>query len=344
MSSAPAPTPTVPISYVRLVLDLAGELGVSADRILAGQGITDEQLLNPDARVSLRPVFSELCRRALAMTGEPALGYLFGLRASLTAHGIVGYGLMSQATLRHALTFGQQFGSVLRLSAWDLHFEMTPSHARMWAVDSMPPNDLREFSAQTLIVGACTLLHQLLPECRADTVLGFDFPEPAYHRRFAARLPTCKFGVPFNEIRVPAHYLDQPLLTADMVSAKLAERECVRELSTLELRWHNDTVRQARGLLTLTDAGYPSPQELARQMNVSSRTLARQLQAQGSSYRTLLQEARQRDSRVLLHDARLSVADVAMRLGYESATGFSRAFQGWYGMTPLAYRSTPQEP
>lgn len=336
----PAST-TVPISYVRLTLDLAAEHGVAAERLLHGLGISKEQLLDPDARVPLRPVFAELCRRAMSFSGEPGLGYLFGLRASFTTHGLVGYGLMSQATLRHALSFGQQFGSVLRLSAWDLHFEITPAHARMWAVDSVPRNDLREFSAQTLIVGACTLLHQLLPECRSSTVLGFDFPEPSYHQRFAARLPTCRFGVAFNEIRVPARYLDQPLLTADIVSAKLAERECVRELSNLDLSWHHDVVRQVRGLLIPSDLGYPSPEDVARQMNVSSRTLARQLQAQGSSYRALLQEARQRDSQVLLHDPRLSIDNVATRLGYTSTNSFCRAFQAWYGQSPLAFRSSP---
>jgi AraC-like DNA-binding protein len=339
MLTGHTPLPTTPISYVRLLLILCAEHGVPYAPVLDGLGITDDQLQDPDARVSLRPVFAELCRRSLALTGEPALGYLFGLRAHLTTHGILGYGLMSQPSLRQVLSFGQQFGTVLRLSAWDLHVQVGDTHARMWAVDSIPPNDIREFSAQVLIVSAYSMLAQLLPACTNDVVLCFDFPEPAYHRAWAHRLPTCRFGAAFNEIRLPLRYIDMSLHTANPMSALLAERECSRELSQLDAPRHDDVTRQVRKLLTLqADQGYPTPAAIAQQLHVSLRTLARQLQTQGSSYRTLLQEARKRDSRFLLQDTRLSTADIAVRLGYESLPGFTRAFQAWYGLTPQAFR------
>jgi len=335
--------PSVPVSYVWLTLDICAEHGVPHDALLEGLDMPTDTLNDPDGRVSLRPTYAELSRRAMALTGEPGLGYEFGLRAALTAHGIVGLGLMSQPSLRQVLTFGLQFGSVLRLAAWDLHFEMGDTQVRMWAVDSLPPNDIREFSAQTLVVSACTLLCQLLPACRQSLVLSFDFPEPAYHARYASRLPLCRFGAPFNEIRLPAHFLDTPLQTADPVSAKLAERECAHELSRADVTRHDDIVRQVRGLLTLTNTGYPTPADLAHRLHLSARTLARQLHAQGSSYRSLLQDARLRDSRVLLQDARLSIGQVAEALGYGATAAFSRAFQAWYGMPPSAYRTLPAD-
>lgn len=340
MLSGAAAMPSVPVSYVWLMLTLCAELGVARAPLLQGQDITDDTLNDPDGRVSLRPTYAELCRRALALTGEPGLGYEFGLRAALTSHGIVGYGLMSQPSLRHVLTFGQQFGSVLRLSAWDVHVTIGDTHVRMWAVDSLPPNDIREFSAQVLVVSACTLLSQLLPSCRQALVLGFDFPEPACHARYASRLPACRFGTSFNEIRLPVRYLDSPLRTADAVSAKLAQRECTQELSRFDVARHDDPVRRVRGLLTLTETGYPDPATLALRLHLSVRTLARQLQVQGSSYRSLLQDARRRDSRVLLTDHRLSIAQVADKLGYRSTAALSRAFQGWYGVSPSGFRAS----
>ena len=331
--------PTVPVSYVWLVLDGCAEHGVPMAQLLQGLGITGDTLNNPDGRVSLRPTYAELCRRALALTGEPGLGYELGLRAGLTSHGIVGYGLMSQPSLRQVLAFGLQFGVVLRLSAWDVHASLSDNQVRLWAVDSMPPNDIREFSAQLLVVSACTVLRQLLPECGEALMLCFDFPEPASHVRYAHRLPTCRFGAAFNEVRLPVRYLDTPLRTADFASAQMAERECTQDLSRFKVTRHDDAVRQVRGLLTLGESGYPGPAMVATSLHRSLRTLARQLQTQGQSYRILLQDARRRDSRVLLLNHRLSIAQVADRLGYRSTAALSRAFQGWYGVSPSGFRA-----
>jgi AraC-like DNA-binding protein len=341
MNPSPLVMPSVPVSYVWLLLDLCADFGVSSDALLMGLDLPERTLNDTDGRVSLRPTYAALCRRALALTGEPGLGYEFGLRAALTSHGIAGLGLMSQPTLRQVLTFGLQFASVLRLSAWDLHVDMGVDPIRMWAVESVPPNDIRHFSAQMLVVSACTLLCQLLPACRQSLVLSFDFPEPEYHAKYASHLPTCRFGAPFNEIRLPAYFLDTPLQTANPVAAKLAERECAQELSLTEVTRHDDIVRQVRGLLTLSDNGYPTPADLAKKLHLSVRTLARQLQVQGCSYRSLLQDARHRDSRVLLQNERLSISQVAQTLGYGATAAFSRAFQGWYGMPPSAYRAGP---
>ncbi len=41
----------------------------------------------------------------------------------------------------------------------------------------------------------------------------------------------------------------------------------------------------------------------------------------------------------LLADARLSLAEVAERLGFSDLSSFSQAFKRWYGVPPGAYRS-----
>lgn len=329
---------TVPVSYVQLMLELAAERGVDIAPLLSGLSIPQDLIEQPDGRVNLRPDYAELCRRALRLTQEPALGYEFGLRATLTTHGIVGYGLMSQPSLRQVLDFARQFGSVLSLAAWDLHFSVDNGHICMRAVDSQPPIDLRPFSAQQLMIGCYTLMAQLLPECKPHLALFFDFAQPTFHHRYARRLPSCHFGAAFNEMRLPARFLDQPIHTGNVLSARLAERECVKALTLIEHLPHVAQIRQARTLLTLTPAGYLSVEDMAAQMCLSVRSLSRRLHAHGTSYRTLLQEAQQRDSLTLLQDQRLNIGHVAKRLGYSSVANFTRAFRAWHGMTPSQWR------
>lgn len=331
---------TVPVSYVWLVLELAAEHGASQASLLQGLDFPEGLLHHPDARMPLRPDYATLCRRALALSGEPGLGYEFGLRASLTTHGMVGYGFMSQANLRQVLAFAKRFGSVLRLPAWNLLFFEEDGQACMRAVESIEPNDLYPFSAQQVLVSCYTLLLQLMPECRSHVSLFFNTPEPAYQARYAGRLPTCHFMSPFNELRLPECWLDLPLHMADRVSAQLSERACTRELTQMQNLPHDALIQRVQALLFSGPGGYLAVGDMARQLSLSPRTLARQLQARGTSYREQLQKAQRRDSLTLLRDPQLSIADVACRLGYSSVSNFTRACKEWHGEMPARLRTS----
>jgi AraC-like DNA-binding protein len=332
-----APTPTVPVSYVWLVLKIAEDHGVAPQRLLNGLRISPAQLDNPDGRIGLLDDYAEICRRAMACTGEPGLGYEFGLRATLTTHGILGWGLMSQPNLRQVLDFAARFGAILRMPAWDMHFGVDAQWASMDAMESISHGDLRRFSAEQLLVCVASMLRQLLPDAHHGGIeLFFDHPEPPYHARFAHRLPRCHFDSGRVGLRVPASCADVRLQSSDVIAAKLAERECAKELSLLHHA--HDPVTRVRALLVSEPDGYPSLEQVASLLHVSPRTLTRQLAERGLPFRQLLQEAQQRDSARLLEDTRLPLAEIADQLGYSSVANFVRAFRGWHGTTPQVWR------
>jgi AraC-like DNA-binding protein len=338
MTLSHTPAPTVPVSYVWLMLKIAQHRGVPPQRLLDGLRISPAQLDSPEGRVGLLDDYAEICRRAMTHTGEPGLGYEFGLSATLTTHGLLGYGLMSQPTLGHVLDFAARFGAILRMPAWDMHFGVAEGWARMQAMETISHGALRRFSAEQLLVCVASMLRQLLPADFHDGIeLFFDHPEPLYHHRFAQRLPRCHFDTGRVELRVPAAYADVPLLTGDVIAAKLAERECAKELSLLQ--HPRDMVTQVRALLVCEPDSYPSLDQVAERLHVSPRTLTRQLAERGLPFRQLLQEAQQRDSARLLADPRLNLADIADQLGYSSVTNFVRAFRSWHGTTPQAWRT-----
>jgi AraC-like DNA-binding protein len=331
--------PTVPVSYVLLVLSLMAERGIGRERLLHGLSITEELLQHPDGRIHLLTDYATLCTRAMALSNDPGLGYEFGLRSTLTTHGIVGYGLMSQPTLRHVLDFAARFGTVLRMPAWNLRFFSEDGHAVMQGLESISHGALRAFSCQQLIISCYAVARDLFPGFCQDMVLHFDFAEPPYHARYADRLPTCRFNMPFNEFRLPMSYADIPLKSADQISAKLAERECERELALFGGQ-NQDVVRQVRAQLVLSPHGYPNLDAVAQRQCVSARTLTRQLQARGTHFRALLTEAQKRDAQTLLSDPRLDLTDIALRLGYSSLTNFARAFREWHDVSPGEFRSS----
>jgi len=82
----------------------------------------------------------------------------------------------------------------------------------------------------------------------------------------------------------------------------------------------------------------PGLDGLARQMNCSSRTLRRHLQALGCSYQQLLDELRFEQAKHLLKQAHLPIHQIAETLGFSETASFRHAFQRWCGVGPRQYR------
>ncbi|KUR70855.1 hypothetical protein AQZ52_13600 [Novosphingobium fuchskuhlense] len=147
----------------------------------------------------------------------------------------------------------------------------------------------------------------------------------------------CTFGADTNQIRFPAAMLDLALpatqqaacdvrhLTRSIVT-KRRETPLVDRLSQMVLRDLNScAIEQER---------------FAREMGMSSRTLRRKLTEQGSSFQQVLDECRMRQA-VFEFRVRpdLSIAQIALRLGYAEHSNFTRAFHRWSGISPQAYRA-----
>ena len=69
------------------------------------------------------------------------------------------------------------------------------------------------------------------------------------------------------------------------------------------------------------------------------RTLSRRLEGSGMGYRAVANEIRFEIARQLLEDTEVSLGQIAAALCYSEASAFTRAFRGWSGLTPSAWRS-----
>jgi AraC-like DNA-binding protein len=77
---------------------------------------------------------------------------------------------------------------------------------------------------------------------------------------------------------------------------------------------------------------------VARALTTSTRSLQRQLAAQGLSYQELVDQTRKEAAQRYLADTALPIAEVAYLLGYSEPAAFHRAFKRWSGATPHAFR------
>jgi AraC-like DNA-binding protein len=156
----------------------------------------------------------------------------------------------------------------------------------------------------------------------------------AYEAHF--RCPV-KFGAREARIWIPNEPLAVRMPTADPVAHRLYRAQCDALLLSRS-QASEGLVERVRAHLALFSEGFPAAAEVAAAFGMSERSLRRQLEAETSSFRALVDEVRADKARQLLAGPGMSVEAVARQLGYAEPASFIRAFQRWTGTTPAAFR------
>jgi AraC-like DNA-binding protein len=330
----------LPASHALHVVELVARWKVSDRELLGDLGLRKEDLATPNLTLPL-PIYIRLIERARALTGEEALGFYLGLQMSLSAHGYLGFAVMSAPTLRDALSLAIQYAPT-RTTALALRLDVGPSTAALVIEECLDLGTARDALLLALLVGVWQMGNTLLRRVVTESVVEVAFPEPAYYARFRDVQPRVRFGRPANRLVFDAALLEQPLASADPASLLLAQEQCDRQLDSFATR--APFVDRVRSLLLRRDRGVRSFEELAAAVKLSPRTLRRRLAAARVSFSELLEETRRDRAFVLLRSPRISTKDVAEQVGYSNVANFMRAFRRWTGQTPAAFRRESGSP
>ena len=134
----------------------------------------------------------------------------------------------------------------------------------------------------------------------------------------------------------PSTMLARPVLGADRKLRSILEDSVAQYWAVKQPSF---TDRLARILCARVTFGGESLEDVARYLSMHPRTLNRRLQAEGSSFRTLLNRARSEAARQLLTVTRMDITTIAHVLGYADSRGFSHAFRRWAGKAPVDWRA-----
>jgi len=331
--------PSIPVSYLQLLVEILAERGIDQAQLLAGVPIDPALLAQPEARMSAYQ-WTLLAMNGIRLSGDPGLGYEYGLRMRPTAHGFLGYATMSCSSMRQAMDI-----TIRYVQARQRNFTMSLStgaeYGEIELREKYPIPVMRAFFIENILIGlargACAILGVELRNFD-DAEICFDWPEPAYHAAYRERLPPIRFGQRANLLRFPLRYLELKPVLADPNASRQAIALCERELAEVGGLDDNIGLRVCAELRQAPRGGYPGVDAIAVRLHMSGRSLKRKLQAGGTSYLALLEEVRQRDAFELLQRTTLALQDIAARLGYTNPANFTRAFRKWTGESPSSYR------
>jgi AraC-like DNA-binding protein len=101
-----------------------------------------------------------------------------------------------------------------------------------------------------------------------------------------------------------------------------------------------DSVARARvAIIDHLPDGEPSRKEVASELAMSERTLARRLSDRDYTFSSLVDEVRGQLAKEYLRQSRFSVTDVAFLLGFSDQSNFARAFKRWTTESPTEFRA-----
>lgn len=335
---------SVSVAYLQGLLDYLQRQGFASDQLLAQVQLPQHVLAQRDQRVAIS-VYLQLLEQAERLTGDSNLGLHLGEAMRPGYYGVLGYLVMSCATLADALHRQLRYASLVG-SLGRVELDEEPSRAGLEAQVALRWAPLiegaqRQHGEETL-AGWLTFGRWITGSAVAPTEVRFQHLAPAdtcEHRRIFA-CPVL-FAQPDNALVFPKRLLNAPLGQADTQLRQLLDAHADRQLG--ELCQGTDVLERARSELMrqLPECG-ADLELLAQTLQLSTRTLQRRLHEGGLSFSQLLDETREHMARRYLQDPALDLAEIAFLVGFSESGSLARAFRRWTGQSPSAYRQSLQ--
>jgi AraC-like DNA-binding protein len=168
----------------------------------------------------------------------------------------------------------------------------------------------------------------------------FAYPAPIHREEYSEIFAPAqvRFGAACYGFRIPVHELDRPLRGADPHLHQLLRKHVAQLMVELPSCTSFDgRVTQVLSEL-LAASEPPTARQVAQQLGISTRTLARRLEAEGTTFYEVLDRLRQRLAIDYVRCTKLSQCEISARLGFAHAAAFHRAFKRWTSTTPAMLR------
>lgn len=317
----------------RAIIDLCAWKGLRADELLAVAGIPQRLIGEPGGRVSTDQVFA-LWKAAADATQDALIAQHVARFVPFGAYSIGDYLLAAGPTPRWALTKLSRIFPLLN-AAFEVRMTTRGAESGLEL-----HNPYRSEAPSRMYVEFILALVQ----SRLRYVAGIDWhpreiwfthPSPRgctdFDQVFQCRV---RFNQPLNQMIVDTAFLDFPLPYADPLLSEMLEQHARRMFKQSAVEDHLlRNLRQA--LCDRLTCGDFRLFTTAKKLGLSSRSLQRELNSRGTSYREQLDHFRRDLALDMLPTE--PIHEIAAFLRFSESSAFYRAFRRWTGKAPHEY-------
>lgn len=322
------------MAFVRTLVLGYRQHGRDPAAALRHAGISAAELRRPNARITAGQM-EAVCGHAMQELDDEALGW-FSRRLPWGSYGMLCRASITSPHLGVAL---KRWCRHHRLLVDDLTLRLTVAGgvATISIDEHRALGAFREFALVTLLRYvhgyACWAVDSQIPLREAR----FPLPTPPHHDAYPLMFPgPVRFDATQAGFSFDAAYLALPLRRDEAALRAMLQRAL--PLTVLQYRRDRLLVQQVRALLRRDAATLRSAEALAQALHQSVRTLHRHLRDEGASLQQLKDEVRREQAIDALRRTDRPIKQIAQAVGFESEKSFARAFRGWTGQAPSAFR------
>jgi AraC-like DNA-binding protein len=321
----------------RLAYERGRKEGVDVEVLLRQSHLTPREIKNKGIPLSVQNQikFVDLVANA---TGDPLLGFRLAYSFDLREIGLLYYVLASAETLLGSLLRVARYsdvanegvdlevnkGNLLRVR---LHYSGVARHSDVHQIEFWMASLVRicrELIGTNFNPIEVRIMHDRREQAREiDKLLGC----------------AVKTGTDVDEIIFNRESAEYPIVTADPYLNRLCVRLCEETLAHLGKKTSPLKVKVENAIAALLPHGEMHVDAIAAQLGMSTRTLTRNLAAEGHSFTKILKALRCALARRYLAESDMPISEIAWLLGYSEVANFTHAFRRWTGTNPRTERA-----
>jgi AraC-like DNA-binding protein len=329
--------PSASGGIARLVCSRLRAAGLQLAPFLEKAGLTVDQIEDSNVRLEASAQI-KLLRIAAEELQDDLIGFHLARDLDLREAGLIFYVLASSSSFADAMKNAERFS---RLTNEGVELRVCKDRAAAITINYVGIDRLSDTQhMQFWLVSLVRMCRQLTDTRLAPSQLKvrhFRQATPPGFRKFLGC--DVNFGSDADEIVFAPAVNHLSIVGADPYLNKLligyAEDTLARRTAQVgALRSAIETAISPR-----LPHGRVTAPEIARQLAMSHRTLARQLSADGLTFSAILDEYRAEMAKAYLEQDDLTMSEIAWLLGYQDVSAFTHAFKRWTGSTPRQMRA-----